>query len=89
LLADERRFRITEILTWQRTVSAADLTTMLGVTAATIRRDLAALESKGLLVRSHGGAVSKSSTTSFNLPTRSRAAPILKKSAESPPRLSS
>src|SRR5581483_4547195 len=43
----------------------ADLTTMLGVTAATIRRDLAALESKGLLVRSHGGAVSKSSTTSF------------------------
>ncbi len=65
LLADERRFRITEILTRQRTVTAADLTTMLGVTAATIRRDLAALESKGLLVRSHGGAVSKSSTTSF------------------------
>ena len=65
MLADERRFRITEILTRQRTVSAADLITMLGVTAATIRRDLAVLESKGLLVRSHGGAVSKSSTASF------------------------
>lgn len=65
MLADERRFRITEILTRQRTVSAADLTSMLGVTAATIRRDLAALEGEGLLVRSHGGAVSKSSSTNF------------------------
>lgn len=65
MLAEERRFRITEILTRQRTVSAADLTTLLGVTAATVRRDLAELEQKGLLVRSHGGAVSKSSTTSF------------------------
>ncbi|MFP5205231.1 MAG: DeoR/GlpR family DNA-binding transcription regulator [Acidobacteriota bacterium] len=65
MLAEERRFRITEILSRQRSVSAADLTAMLGVTAATIRRDLAELEQKGLLVRSHGGAVSKSSTTSF------------------------
>lgn len=65
VLAEERRFRITEVLSRQRAVSAAELTTMLGVTAATIRRDLAELEQKGLLVRSHGGAVSKSSTTSF------------------------
>lgn len=65
MLADERRFRISEILSRQRTVSASDLTTLLGVTAATIRRDLAALEREGLLVRSHGGAVSKSSTTNF------------------------
>ena len=36
MLADERRFRITEILTRQRTVTAADLTTMLGVTAARV-----------------------------------------------------
>lgn len=65
MLAEERKFRITEILSRQRSVSAADLTAKLGVTAATIRRDLAELEQKGLLVRSHGGAVSKSSTTSF------------------------
>ena len=65
MLAEERKFRITEILARQRSVSAADLIAMLGVTAATIRRDLAELEQKGLLVRSHGGAVSKSSTTSF------------------------
>jgi DeoR family transcriptional regulator, fructose operon transcriptional repressor len=65
MLADERRFRITEILSKQRTVSASELKEQLGVTAATIRRDLAALELEGLLVRSHGGAVSKSSSTNF------------------------
>lgn len=65
MLADERRFRIREILDAQRTVSASDLTRMLGVTAATIRRDLAALEEQGLLVRSHGGAVSRTSSTNF------------------------
>jgi DeoR/GlpR family transcriptional regulator of sugar metabolism len=65
MLADERRFRIREILDSQRTVSASDLTRILGVTAATIRRDLAALEEQGLLVRSHGGAVSRTSSTNF------------------------
>ena len=65
LLADERRFRISELLSRQRTVSASELIEILGVTAATVRRDLADLERKGLLVRSHGGAVSKSPTTNF------------------------
>lgn len=65
MLADERRFRIREILDAQRTISASDLTRMLGVTAATVRRDLAALEEQGLLVRSHGGAVSRTSSTNF------------------------
>jgi DeoR/GlpR family transcriptional regulator of sugar metabolism len=65
LLAEERRFRIYELLSQQRTVSASELIEILGVTAATVRRDLADLERKGLLVRSHGGAVSKSPTTNF------------------------
>jgi DeoR family fructose operon transcriptional repressor len=65
MLADERRFRISEILARRRTVSASELTDILGVTAATVRRDLADLERRGLLVRSHGGASSKSSTTNF------------------------
>lgn len=65
VLAEERRFRISEILSQQRTIAAAELTDLLGVTAATIRRDLAALERQGLLVRSHGGAVSRSSNTNF------------------------
>ncbi len=38
-------------------VSVADLAAKLGVTGKTIRQDLEKLESKGLLQRTHGGAV--------------------------------
>jgi DeoR family fructose operon transcriptional repressor len=65
LLAEERRFRIREILSRERTVTASELIRTLEVTAATIRRDLAALEKEGVLVRSHGGAVSRTSSTNF------------------------
>ena len=65
MLAEERRFRIREILATQRTISASELCSALAVTPATIRRDLAALEDEGLLVRSHGGAVSRMSSTKF------------------------
>src|ERR1700685_91839 len=63
LLAEERRFRIREILSRERTVTASDLIRDLGVTAATVRRDLAVLEKEGVLLRSHGGAVSRTSAT--------------------------
>jgi len=65
VLAEERRFQIREILAAQRTVAASELCDRLNVTAATIRRDLATLEQEGVLVRSHGGAVSRMSSTSF------------------------
>ena len=65
MLAEERRFRIREILATQRTISASELCSTLEVTPATIRRDLAALEDEGVLVRSHGGAVSRMSSTKF------------------------
>jgi DeoR/GlpR family transcriptional regulator of sugar metabolism len=65
MLAEERRFQIREILAAQRTVTASDLCQRLSVTAATIRRDLAFLEKDGVLVRSHGGAVSRMSSTNF------------------------
>lgn len=67
MLAEERKLRIREILSVQRTVTAIELTRVLGVTSATIRRDLAALESEGFLVRSHGGAVSRTSSTNFQV----------------------
>lgn len=63
MMAEERRFRIREMLSVQRTVSASELRELLQVTAATVRRDLAELEREGVLVRSHGGAVSRSSST--------------------------
>ena len=65
MLAEERRFRIREMLSVHRTVNAAELTATFGVTAATIRRDLAELEQEGVLVRSHGGAVSRTPSTNF------------------------
>ena len=65
MLAEERRFQIREILGAQRSVSASDLCERLKVTAATIRRDLATLEQEGVLARSHGGAVSRMSSTNF------------------------
>jgi DeoR family transcriptional regulator, fructose operon transcriptional repressor len=65
MLAEERRFRIREILATNRTISASELCSTLEVTSATIRRDLAALEQEGVLVRSHGGAVSRMSSTKF------------------------
>jgi DeoR/GlpR family transcriptional regulator of sugar metabolism len=65
LLAEERRHRIREILSTRWTVAASELCAELGVTSVTIRRDLAALEEQGVLVRSHGGAVSRMSSTSF------------------------
>jgi DeoR/GlpR family transcriptional regulator of sugar metabolism len=65
MLAAERRLRIEEVLSSNRTVSALELSKSLGVATATIRRDLAVLEQEGLLVRSHGGAVSRKSSTAF------------------------
>jgi DeoR/GlpR family transcriptional regulator of sugar metabolism len=65
MLAEERRFRIREMLSVDRTVNASELTRTLGVTAATVRRDLAALEQEGVLVRSHGGAASHAPSTNF------------------------
>jgi DeoR/GlpR family transcriptional regulator of sugar metabolism len=65
MLAEERRFRIREMLGTRRTIAASDLCEKLGVTPVTIRRDLAALEAEGVLVRSHGGAISRMSSTNF------------------------
>ena len=65
MLAEERRFRIREMLATRRTIAAVELCELFGVTPITIRRDLATLEGEGVLVRSHGGAVSRMSSTSF------------------------
>ena len=65
MLAAERRLRIKEILGTQRAVTASELARTLEVATTTVRRDLAALDQEGFLVRSHGGAVSRTSSTSF------------------------
>jgi DeoR/GlpR family transcriptional regulator of sugar metabolism len=65
MLAEERRIRIREMLATQTSVSAAELAASLKVAMATVRRDLVMLEREGALVRSHGGAVSRASSASF------------------------
>jgi DeoR family transcriptional regulator of aga operon len=58
---DKQRVRLTAILTGlQQTgrVSVETLSKQLGVSVVTVRRDLDALDEKGLLRRTHGGAVS-------------------------------
>lgn len=59
MIPAERRSRITEILRDRRAVRVSSLSDGLGVSEMTIRRDLERLESEGLLVRTHGGAVLK------------------------------
>ena len=59
MLAEERRYRIVEIL-YERDsglVSVTELSDLLGVSTMTVRRDLDWLKGKDLLRRVHGGAV--------------------------------
>ena len=57
LIAAERRRRVYELALRNGSVNVSDLADLLGVAAATIRRDLNVLDSEGKLVRSHGGAM--------------------------------
>lgn len=56
--APERRERLRQIVRSRHAVRVEDLRTELGVSTATIRRDLDELEESGALRRVHGGAVS-------------------------------
>jgi DeoR family transcriptional regulator, fructose operon transcriptional repressor len=56
--APERRERLKQIVRSRHAVRVEDLKTELGVSTATIRRDLDELEESGALRRVHGGAVS-------------------------------
>jgi DeoR family glycerol-3-phosphate regulon repressor len=53
----ERLNRIKAVLERQPAIRASELAAQLGVSRETVRRDFAALEESGLLVRSHGGAM--------------------------------
>ena len=56
-LAPQRRQRIRSIVESRRAARLEDLSTSLGVSQATVRRDLDALAMEGRLRRVHGGAV--------------------------------
>jgi DeoR/GlpR family transcriptional regulator of sugar metabolism len=56
-LPPERHARILEVLAERHAVRVSTLSELLGVSEVTIRRDLEDLERKGLLERTHGGAI--------------------------------
>jgi DeoR/GlpR family transcriptional regulator of sugar metabolism len=55
--ASARRARLAGLIEREGFVSVADSAAHLGVSTMTVRRDLLALESRGLLQRTHGGAI--------------------------------
>ena len=57
LLIEERRRRICELLREEGRVTVDTLATRFGTSQVTIRADLSALESAGMLTRTHGGAL--------------------------------
>lgn len=56
-LPAERHRRIKELLRERQVVRVSTLSDLLGVSEVTIRRDLEDLEGRGLLERTHGGAI--------------------------------
>lgn len=65
---EERFGAILEHLSDEGSVRVADIAGRLGVSTATVRRDLEELEDKHLLTRTHGGAVGR--TVAYELPLR-------------------
>lgn len=57
LIPAQRRERIQAYLATNKVVATSDLCTLLGVSEATVRRDLEWMENQGLVERTHGGAI--------------------------------
>jgi len=73
LLPEERLTQIAALVAERRAVTVAELSEHLEVSPATIRTDLDELERRGLLVRSHGGAVRvERNSREFSLQVRER-----------------
>ncbi|CAG7614319.1 DeoR/GlpR family DNA-binding transcription regulator [Paenibacillus allorhizosphaerae] len=71
-MAVDRRKEIINLLEQSGTVRVGDLSQRFGVTDETIRRDLERLESEGLIVRTHGGAVLSHRDKGFEPPVLQR-----------------
>ena len=77
MLTEERRQHILELLQRNGKVLSSQLSSELGVSEDTIRRDLRDMADAGLLHRVHGGALPKS-PTAHSYKTRQNQAPLAK-----------
>ncbi|MFL0247565.1 DeoR/GlpR family DNA-binding transcription regulator [Candidatus Clostridium stratigraminis] len=59
MFSEERHIKISELLKEKSSIKVNELSNIFKVSESTIRRDLQEMEEKGLLNRTHGGAVSK------------------------------
>jgi DeoR/GlpR family transcriptional regulator of sugar metabolism len=57
VFADERQHRIAELIAVRGRARIGELARTLGVTEPTVRKDLSALQERGVLKRTHGGAI--------------------------------
>lgn len=57
MFAEERQQKIAELLSEQSSIKVSTISQVFNVSESTIRRDLQEMEEKGLLTRTHGGAV--------------------------------
>jgi DeoR family transcriptional regulator, fructose operon transcriptional repressor len=55
--ADERHAEVLRLLATERRVESSGLASLFGISAESVRKDLALLEDRGLLRRVHGGAI--------------------------------
>lgn len=77
--AGERREEILQLARTQGEMSVETLSEMLGVTASTIRRDLAKLTDSGELARTYGGVIAVPTEAETTLAERSHEAPEVKR----------
>lgn len=63
MFAEERQSKIAELLKSQSSIKVNELANIFEVSESTIRRDLQDMEQRGLLTRTHGGAVGAEKTS--------------------------
>lgn len=63
MFAEERQDKIMQKLNESSSLKVIELAEKFNVSESTIRRDLQEMEEKGMLIRTHGGAVGKSATS--------------------------
>ena len=74
---EDRRNRIAELVAEKKAVTNAEIMARFGISIETVRRDLAYLESKGLIERVYGGAAARSRRISgASTPVKPRRAPL-------------
>lgn len=69
---EERRSEIIRIVNAQGKVSTKELSNLLGLSVVTIRNDINQLAELGVLVKTHGGALSPSKVINFEVPAAAK-----------------